>query len=516
MTFSLRPFGFAFHHIPFIQRALPAPIAWFIWLLMCVLLSPVHPAAAQEDTGSNDLFELENAFPELTFTQLVDLAADGLGFLYVAERAGTVYSFPNDSSTRDARVFLDLTDWVYDDYLEAGLLSIVFHPQYPDNGYVFVYYVADEPLRTVLARFSRSESDPRRADPDSESVILEIEQTTDAHNGGEAVFGPDGFLYLSVGDGGPGGDPYGAGQNRENLLGSIIRIDVDNPTNGKNYAVPPDNPFFGNDQGIREEIYAYGFRNPWRFSIDPESGQMWVGDVGERTWEEVDFVKKGGNYGWSHREGPICWRPPDNCVQDGLYPPVHAYDHDTGKAVIGGFVYRGDLVPELVGKYIFADWVQRQVWALTYDGNDPYEADAKISVDQIAQTDLIPASFGVDESQELYFLTWSKIMRFAATSRIEREKEAELPDAPFHLKLTGPNPFSRTTALELATFKDDFVRVAVYDVLGREIAVLFDGFTRGGSIREIVFPAGSLTNGIYFLRAASAQNVVTRTVVLAR
>lgn len=496
------------------KRLLRIESRYVSFLLVVLLFVCLGKARAQSTPEFQNLFEIEEAFPNLRFDFPVDLANDGLGRLYVVERAGRIYSFPNDSTTRDTTLFLDIRDAVFDADIESGLLSLSFHPQYEDNGYFYVYYLTDNPLRSRLSRFERSDADPFNADVASETVIVEVNQPSPKHNGGDSAFGSDGYLYLSLGDGSTGRDTFGNAQNLETLLGSIIRIDVDNPSNGRNYGIPPDNPFAGNMSGYREEIYAYGLRNPWRFSIDPVTGHIWAGDVGEVTWEEVDFIVKGGNYGWPIMEGPVCFDPPENCVSDGLYPPVHAYDHDVGVSVTGGFVYRGRRVPELVGRYLFADWSGRQLWSLQYDGN-PYEPDSEFEVEQITDAKRFISSFGVDEHNEVYMLFTfeGRIMRFIATQDMTVEPP-ELPE--FEFTLTGPNPFSGDATFRLASSSGGWVRVAVYDVLGREIEVLLDRTMTSTTETSIRLGGSGLPNGTYYVRALSENGSITHKVVLNR
>ncbi len=493
-----------------------------IALILLILSAPVFPGIsvvlAQDEEPFEYIFDIQEAFPSLTFEFPVKFANDGRGHLYVVERAGRIYSFPNDSTTADTTRFLDIRDRVLDKDIESGMLGLVFHPNYDLNGFFYVFYSIDDPIRSRVSRFERSESDPAVADPESEVVILEVEKPTPKHNGGDLVFGNDGYLYVSLGDGSTGHDTYGNGQNLTTLLGSILRIDVDNPSDGRNYGIPPDNPFAGNVEGYREEIFAYGFRNPWRFSIDGESGHIWVADVGEDTWEEIDFVEKGGNYGWPIVEGPVCYNPPENCSNENLKPPVHAYSHEVGVSVTGGHVYRGERVPELVGKYIFADWSGRQIWSLDYDGRNPYENGVEPVVEQITDGQRFISSFGVDENGELYmlFTFLGKVMRFVATVATNVEPP-EVPDTPLiGLEVVGPNPSGGRSMVELVLRNGGSVKAAVFDVLGREVSGLFSGRLAPGAAREITLDASSLPNGVYFLHAMSESGVVTRKFVVAR
>jgi glucose/arabinose dehydrogenase len=249
--------------------------------------------------------EVEPAFPNLAFDRMVYLthAGDGTDRLFVLLQPGRIMVFLNDRSVESAMVFLDIRERVSD----QGLLGLAFDPGYATSGHLYVYYTALAPRRSVISRLSVYPDDPSRADPASEHIILEVPQPYANHNGGMLAFGPDGLLYIGLGDGGSGGDPQGNGQDPGRLLGSILRIDPGSPVDGRSYAIPLDNPFVGME-GFREEIWAYGLRNPWRFSFDPETGQMWAGDVGQNAYEEVDIILPGKNYGWNVMEGLHCYR----------------------------------------------------------------------------------------------------------------------------------------------------------------------------------------------------------------
>ena len=318
------------------------------------------PAPAQSQ-------RLEEAFPKLSFNRPVDLQdpSDGSGRLFVVEQAGVIRVFRNDPGVDSSGVFLDLRDLVDDAGNEEGLLSLAFHPDFASNGWFYVNYTAAGPDRTVIARYSLDPQDPGRADPASAAEILSFEQPFSNHNGGQLAFGPDGYLYIAVGDGGSGGDPLGHAQNRATLLGSLLRIDVDAPAGGRLYGIPSDNPYAGNIQGWREEIFAYGLRNPWRFSFDPPTGRLWAADVGQNAYEEIDLIVAGGNYGWNLMEGDHCYLQPD-CDRAGLIPPVWEYGHAQGRSVTGGYVVR-DGSP-LSGAYVYADFVSGRIWALRLEG----------------------------------------------------------------------------------------------------------------------------------------------------
>ena len=247
--------------------------------------------------------QVEPAFPDLEFDQQVDLtyADDGTDRLFLVLQPGRIMVFRNDRDVGSAKTFLDIRARVNDRGSEEGLLGLAFDPHYRTNGYFYVYYSASSPRRSVISRFAVSDDDPDRADADSERVVLEVPQPFSNHNGGKVVFGPDGYLYLGLGDGGSGGDPKGNGQNRSTLLGTILRIDVRPVASEAAYVVPPDNPFAGGGEA-REEIWAYGLRNPWRFTFDRETGDLWAADVGQNRYEEIDVIKPGLNYGWNRMD----------------------------------------------------------------------------------------------------------------------------------------------------------------------------------------------------------------------
>jgi len=246
--------------------------------------------------------QLTNAFPSLTFTRpiLLTHAGDGTNRVFVAQQDGYIRVFANDSAAGSALTFLDINDKLSSTTGEEGLLGLAFHPDYATNGFFYVNYTAPGPLRTVVARYKVMGGDPNKADSLSEQIIIEINQPYSNHNGGMILFGQDGYLYIGMGDGGSGGDPQNHGQNLQSLLGKMLRLDIDTTMS---YRIPPTNPFFGNPTAGQEEIYAWGLRNPWRFSEDTTSGLMLVGDVGQGAWEEIDDMQNGLNYGWRCYEG---------------------------------------------------------------------------------------------------------------------------------------------------------------------------------------------------------------------
>lgn len=369
------------------------------WKNVVIIALPLLVACGGNDTMKAHSDQIDPAFPELSFALPLDLEFpdDGTNRLFVVEQPGAIRVFQNDSMTTSSKQFLDIHDRVNDKGWEEGLLGLAFHPDYRNNGYFYVNYTASDPRRTVISRFHVSADDPDEADPNSEQVILTFDQPFSNHNGGCLKFGPDGYLYIGVGDGGSEGDPGGNGQNLSTLLGKILRIDVDHPAGGRDYGIPPDNPFAANNSGYREEIYAYGLRNPWRFSFDPATGWLWAGDVGQDKYEEVDIIEKGKNYGWNIMEGNHCFSPPDSCDETGLTLPIWEYDHNDGRSITGGVVYHGKIVADLVGSYIFADFMNGRVWSMHYEEGKP------ASVTKLFDSELSISSINIDQNGELYF-----------------------------------------------------------------------------------------------------------------
>ncbi|KAA3642971.1 MAG: glucose dehydrogenase [Chloroflexi bacterium] len=326
---------------------------------------------------------------------------DGSGRIFIVEQVGriNIIQFGEKLNTP----FLDITGRVNDGGFEQGLLGLAFHPNYADNGYFYVNYT-DARGDTVIARFSASDADPNQADPDSELQLLNIEQPFANHNGGGLDFGPDGYLYIGLGDGGSGGDPLNNGQTPSTLLGSLLRLDVDS---GERYGIPADNPFVNG--GGAAEVWAYGLRNPWRFSFDSLTGELFIADVGQNAWEEIHYLATGegagANLGWKFFEGTSFYEgtPPEGLQ---LINPVAEYPHTespqgNGCSVTGGYVYRGLAWPEWYGVYIYGDFCSGIVWGLMQD------ADGNWQNEIIFRTPYSISSFGEEESGELFLVDHS-------------------------------------------------------------------------------------------------------------
>ncbi|NMC27957.1 MAG: PQQ-dependent sugar dehydrogenase [Syntrophomonadaceae bacterium] len=281
----------------------------------------------------------------MSFRQPVEFlpAADGSDRVLVVEKGGRVLIFNNHSQVQSADIFLDITGRVDSRSSEKGLLGLAFHPRFAENGHFYVNYT--NRTETVVARYRVDLREPARGLADSEHIMLTIPQPYANHNGGHLAFGPDGYLYIAMGDGGSTGDPQGNGQNRATLLGKLLRIDVDKPDGNLAYGIPADNPFNGRQGGSRPEIFAYGFRNPWKFSFDRFPVRLWLADVGQDSVEEIDIVEKGLNYGWNIMEGSWCYPASRQCNAEGLQLPVWEYRHSLGKSIAGGYVYYGSLIP---------------------------------------------------------------------------------------------------------------------------------------------------------------------------
>lgn len=336
---------------------------------------------------------------------LLTHAGDGSNRVFVPTQQGVIHVFPNDQKAARSQIFLDLQDRVAysDNSNEEGFLGLAFHPNFKTNGELFVFYTPKKPkLTNVVSRFRLRKDDSGQADPASEEELLRFTKPYWNHDGGTICFGPDGFLYITHGDGGAANDPHDNGQNLDSLLGKVLRIDVDRKDSGKQYAIPKDNPFVDR-KGARPEIWAYGLRNLWRMAFDRKTGVLWGADVGQNLYEEINLITRGGNYGWNRREAFHPFGARGMGPHSDLIDPIWEYHHDIGKSITGGSVYRGSRLPELEGLYLYGDYVSGRLWALRYD-----EARKRVTANHRLRDRAMPLySFGEDEQGEVYLLTQS-------------------------------------------------------------------------------------------------------------
>jgi uncharacterized repeat protein (TIGR03806 family) len=404
-------------------------------LLVTSAFLPISTYAFQIDAEPS--VGLEPAFPALRFNRPVLLtnAGDGSHRIFVVEQAGIVRVFGNASDVKSSQVFLDISDRISRVGNEEGLLGLAFHPNYKDNGRFFVHYSSkSDDMHGVIASFRVSPDDPNIADAKSEEILLKQKQPYRNHNGGSIEFGPDGYLYISFGDGGKANDPHLHGQNLKTMLGSILRIDIDKKSKGRNYAVPRDNPFEGSDflsSGARPEIWAFGLRNVWRFSFDRKTGTMYAADVGQGDLEEVNIITRGGNYGWNRFEANSTFRNDTKLATDKALPPIAHYSHKWGLSITGGYVYRGKNYPDLNGTYFYADYVSGNLWGLTKNSDGEYKSRL------VRRTGRSVSSFGEDENGELFLCSFDGLIY-----RVVPSDEPENNFADWPKKLSDANIFS--------------------------------------------------------------------------
>lgn len=377
------------------------------------LLATFSFSAVAEDVDVSAIGgTFQRVFPEIQVRRPIVVTHDGVSKdrIYIASQYGKVFVIKDDENAEDSEVFMDIEDRVVynDKQNEEGFLGMAFHPKFKVNGQVFVYYTSTkEPQLSHISRFRAGQDG--KVDASTEEVVMSIKQPYWNHNGGHIVFGPDGFLYIALGDGGAGGDPLKSGQNLSTLLGSLLRIDVDSKSDNRNYSIPKDNPFVGK-KDVAQEIYAYGIRNIWGISFDTKTGHLWVADVGQNLWEEINIIVKGGNFGWNLREG---WHKFENGSdpRPDLIEPIWEYPHELkqggsqggqwGKSITGGFVYRGAALKHLDGYYVYGDYVSGGVWALKYD----WKAKKTVENRSLVSSKLPVMAFGQDANGELYYTT---------------------------------------------------------------------------------------------------------------
>ena len=496
----------------------------FITLAFLVFAS-FQAASTNAQTNPLSLFD---AFPQLSFNQPLFLthSGDSTDRIFVVQKTGIVHVFPNDPAVTSTKTFLDISGRLFPpghpDNGETGLLSLAFHPDYKTNGRLYLSYV-DDRMVSVVSELLVSDN-PDAADLSTERILLELQQPQRNHNGGHIAFGPDGFLYIAFGDGFSEsardgiehGDPLGHGQNPATWFSSVLRIDVDRQQDSLAYGIPADNPFVGNQDGWKEEIYAYGFRNPWRFSFDRESGDLWLADVGDKKAEEIDLVQSGHNYGWNLKEATHCFEdvPCDTTQWAGLTDPIFEYLRDVGESITGGYVYRGTAHANLAGKYIYGDFDFRRIWILEY-------ADSTVSSNDLLATAGGPiSSFGEDELGELYIVDFDgTIWTFERPSSTSVDHRDDMTPSYF-LSQNYPNPFESKTSIDFELTDAGQVSISVFDILGRRIRTLtHENYIPGKHQIEWdgLDDAGNrVAGGLYIYSMVTAGGRMNHTMVLLR
>ncbi len=377
-------------------------IVWLCLLFSAAVIAQDAPITQIETPPTADSVQLQPFITDLRRPLYITHSGDGSGRLFILEQGGVIYV--TNSTGTELNIFLDVSPFVSAEangsgYTERGLLGLAFHPQYAQNGLFFINYT-DRQGATVVARYTVSSENANQANINSAQIIFTHPQPFPNHNGGHMAFGPDGYLYISLGDGGAANDPLGAGQNTDILLGKILRVDVNASTG---YAIPPDNPFVGTDGA--DEIWAYGLRNVWRFSFDRTTGDLYSGDVGQNAWEEINFQPAdspgGENYGWNAYEASRVFN--NRITAENAVMPIAEYEHTgaNGCSVTGGYVYRGEALPALQGAYLYSDYCSGRIWIAYRDTTDTWQSSVFLD------SGLQVSSFGEDENGELFIVNYS-------------------------------------------------------------------------------------------------------------
>jgi glucose/arabinose dehydrogenase len=434
------------------------------------------------------------------FNQPVDIANANDERLFIVEKRGIIYILDTNGD-RLTQPFLNIDDRVRSTENERGLLGLAFHPNFSDNGYLYVNYTGNDG-DTRISRFQVSENDPNIAEPESEQILLTVQQPQANHNGGDLAFGPDGYLYISLGDGGGSGDPTNSGQTRTTLLGKILRIDVDN---GDPYSIPDSNPFAFEDFTL-DEIWALGLRNPWRFSFDRETGDLWIADVGQNAFEEINFQPAdspgGENYGWRCYEGDAVFNTSDCPPMSELTFPVHTYPHVgsfCAGSVTGGYVYRGSAFPAMRGAYIYADFCKGQIWSLRPDGTGGWK-----NTELLDGVDSDFVAFGEDQSGELYLAGISSGNIYRVT---DANATSTLEDLQIERLVISPNPAGNWFRIEMDVENNSTYQFRLLDAAGRTLqewqASVDKGFVQTVDVKP--YPAGA-----YFLQIQQGKRTIVR------
>ncbi len=465
-------------------------------LLPCIFFS-IQISIAQ--------YSLINAYPQLPkFEKPLELrlANDGTNRMFVLEQTGKIFVFENTPSVSTRKLFLDLSDVVKKDANETGLLGMALHPNFKINKTFYINYDSDKSgsIKTYISSFKVSNSNPDSAIKKSENQLLVVEDPAWNHNGGCLQFGPDRFLYFSLGDGGSGNDPWNNAQNLKSYWGKIHRINVDDTTNGKKYGIPKDNPFV-NTAGALGEIYAYGLRNTWRFNFDEEdNNKLWAGDVGQNAWEEIDIIVKGGNYGWKIMEGLVC-RPGggSTCDKKGLIDPIWVYKNPSlGTSVTGGYVYRGKKIPYLKGKYVYADYTYGKLWAL----DSAPDVTNELLIDRSDDTPIKVASFAEDFDKELLILSHENGRILKLVSDIPNTSLA-YKSKSFIVSII-PNPAGAKAIVSVTILDPSKIDIHLLDDSGKNIQTVAHEDRSAGK-HQFSLNTSKLKPGNYFVEIKSGK-----------
>ena len=462
-------------------------------------------------------YTLQDVFPSLTFNSITECTTspDTLNRLFVVSQKGLIYVLNMNANPPTQKLFMDISDRVSPSSSgsEVGLLGLAFHPSYTTNGYFYVDYTSSSSgsLKSYIARYQVSPTNPDSALKSSELIFLTVSQPFSNHNGGKVAFGPDGYLYIAFGDGGSGGDPNGNGQNKTVLLGKILRIDVNTASGGNQYSIPPTNPFFGSTVN-RQEIYSYGMRNPWKFSFDLPTGRLWCSDVGQSAREEVDIIVSGGNYGWNVMEGNICYSPSSGCDTSGKIRPIVDYTRTDCSSITGGYVVRSSpQLPGLEGQYVLGDYGTRKVFAISYNG-------VTATSTQLLTASTAISSWGVDKKKNVYACTYGtsgKLMRLVDTRVGIGSYNATLPDQ-YYLLQNYPNPFNPTTKITFAVPQAGNATLVVYDNMGRIVETLVNNENLNSGFYTMDFNAAKLSSGVYYYKFSMNNFSETKKMLLVK
>jgi glucose/arabinose dehydrogenase len=469
---------------------------------------------------SAQTYLLQPAYPTLStvFLYPIELKSvpDTSNRMFVVEKHGKIYAISTSGTTTTAKLFLNLSSIVSQSGVsgETGLLGLAFHPDYANNGYFYVNYTnsLSGSLKSYISRFQVSSTNPDSALFSSKFDILNISQPYGNHNGGCLNFGLDGYLYCAFGDGGSGGDPLGNGQNKSVLLGKILRLNVDSAATPLNYSIPIDNPFYGNAQGFREEIFTYGMRNTWRFSLDSVSQKMWAGDVGQNAYEEIDILESGNNYGWNVMEGLHCYNA-TICDTTQKRKPIWEYAQGSSNySVTGGYVYRGSLMPALYGKYIYGDYVSGRIWALNYDGINPTTNALIIDRPTATAQQKSISAFGVDRQNNIYVISYGegKIYKIVPNTNSIAENSTSFESS---ISQNIPNPFTQQTTFTITLASKSNVTLSIYNAYGKLVKTILNESRPAGEF-QLLFDAEQLPSGIYFYTLTTNEGTITKKMLL--